>query len=89
MKRFEFRSRPPVDQTARELQAAGDIAQAFLTANSPSEVYHLALERVTPLVGAAFSCIFLREPGESLLEVVADRVVDLGPAITRDRAARP
>ncbi|HEX2191537.1 MAG TPA: HAMP domain-containing sensor histidine kinase [Longimicrobiaceae bacterium] len=58
----------------RELQAAREIAHAFLTAGSPTEVYRLALERVSVLVGASFGCVFLREDeqdDESLLGVVA------------------
>jgi signal transduction histidine kinase len=55
----------------RELLAAREIARASLTADSPAEVYRLAMERITPLVGAAFSCVFLRESGEELLKVVA------------------
>ncbi|HEX7243160.1 MAG TPA: HAMP domain-containing sensor histidine kinase [Longimicrobiaceae bacterium] len=58
----------------RELQAAGEIAHAFLTADTPTEVYRLALERVSVLVGAAFGCVFLRDgerPDGDLLRVVA------------------
>jgi signal transduction histidine kinase len=70
LKHYLFASRLP-DQAVRELQAARDIAQAFLTAGSPAEVYDLALARVTPLVGAAFSCVFVREGDDDLLRVVA------------------
>jgi signal transduction histidine kinase len=49
----------------------GEIAQAFLTARQPNEVYRLALERVAPLVGAAFACVFVREGESDLLRVVA------------------
>lgn len=55
----------------RELQAAHEIAHAFLTARRPAEVYRLALERVAPLVGAAFGCVFLRDGEGDLLRVVA------------------
>lgn len=55
----------------RELQVAREIAGAFLTATRPSEVYRLALQQLAPLVGAAFACVFLREPEEELLRVVA------------------
>jgi signal transduction histidine kinase len=50
----------------RELQAAAEIAHAFLTADTPGEVYRLALERVAPLVGAAFGCIYQREDDDVL-----------------------
>jgi signal transduction histidine kinase len=54
----------------RELQVAGEIAQAFLNATRPAEVYRVALDRVAPLVGASFGCVFL-EREEGLLRVVA------------------
>lgn len=44
-----------------ELEVAREIAEAFLTASSPLEVYRLALARVTPLVGASFAAVFLRD----------------------------
>lgn len=51
----------------RELEVAGEIAHAVLHAARPLEVYRLALDRVTPLVGARFSSVFLREPAEPTL----------------------
>jgi signal transduction histidine kinase len=57
--------------TLRELQAAREIAHAFLNARHPAEVYRLALERVAPLVGASFGCVFLREQESDLLRIVA------------------
>jgi len=45
----------------RELDVAREIAHAFLTANSPVEVYRLALARLTPLVEASFGSVFLRD----------------------------
>ncbi|MQA88789.1 MAG: GAF domain-containing protein [Gemmatimonas sp.] len=56
--------------SVRELRIAGEIAQAFLTARRPIEVYRMALERVAPLVGAAFACVFLRDDDPELLRVV-------------------
>jgi signal transduction histidine kinase len=55
----------------RELQAAAEIAHAFLTARSPLEVYRLALERVAPLLGAAFGCVFHREDDDVLRLIAA------------------
>lgn len=46
----------------RELEVAQEIAESFLTASSPLEVYRTALARVTPSVGAAFASVFLRDP---------------------------
>ncbi len=54
-----------------ELRVAGEIARAFLTARQATEVYRLALERLVPLVGASFACVFLREKENDLLRVVA------------------
>lgn len=45
----------------RELEVAREIAECFLTASSALEVYRLALSRVTPLVGADFASVFLRD----------------------------
>jgi signal transduction histidine kinase len=62
----------PAHETAlRELQAAREIAHAFLTARTPDEVYRLALERVAPVVGAAFGCVYLRETDDVLRLVAA------------------
>jgi signal transduction histidine kinase len=51
----------------RELDVAREIAHAFLSATTPLEVYRLALARVTPLVGASFSSVFLRDPDDDTL----------------------
>ncbi len=64
-------ARPPSTGSLRELQAAREIAHAFLRARAPGEVYNLALEKVVPLVGAAFASVFLRQPEDDLLRVVA------------------
>jgi signal transduction histidine kinase len=57
---------PGAGAPPREVQAAHEIAHAFLTAATPHQVYTLALERVSPLVGAAFASVFLRETPDSL-----------------------
>ena len=55
----------------RELEVVREIAHAFLTATQPVEVYRLALARVTPLVGATFSSVFLRDATDpELLKLV-------------------
>jgi signal transduction histidine kinase len=55
----------------RELEIAREIAHAFLTATQPLEVYRLALTRVTALVGASFSSVFLRDAADpELLRLV-------------------
>src|SRR5690606_22467375 len=48
----------------KELEVAREIAQAFLMATKPVEVYLLALARVTPLVGASFGSVFLRDEAD-------------------------
>jgi signal transduction histidine kinase len=62
---------PAHDRHVRELRAAREIAHAFLTARTPDEVYRLALERVAPVVGAAFGCVYLRETDDVLRLVAA------------------
>ena len=59
------------DAGLRELVAVREIAQALLTANNPSDVYQLALERVTPIVGAAFACVYLTDEGSELMRLAA------------------
>src|SRR5690606_11831552 len=55
----------------RELEIVREIAHAFLTATQPLEVYRLALARVTPLVEARFSSVFLRDSADpDLLKLV-------------------
>ena len=62
---------PAADTLLRELQAAREIAHAFQTAATPLEVYRLALERVSPLVGAAFASVFLRDADPAVLRLAA------------------
>ncbi|MBW3630007.1 MAG: GAF domain-containing sensor histidine kinase [Gemmatimonadetes bacterium] len=65
------RTLDPGATAVRELQAAREIAHAFLNARHPAEVYRLALEKVAPLVGASFGCVFLRDQDSDLLRIVA------------------
>lgn len=44
-----------------ELEVASEIAASILSASSPLETYRRALARVTPLVGASFASVFLRD----------------------------
>jgi signal transduction histidine kinase len=60
----------PRGASLRELRAAAEIASAFLGGDSPAGVYRLALERVGPLVGAAFGCVYLAD-AEGLLRIEA------------------
>jgi signal transduction histidine kinase len=43
----------------RELIAIREIVHAFLTADRPEEVFQFALDRVSPLVGASFACVYV------------------------------
>ena len=47
-----------------ELEVAREIADSLLTASSPLEVYRRALASVTPLVGASFASVFLRDASD-------------------------
>lgn len=51
----------PEHEVELEIQVAREIAESFLTAGSSLEVYRLALSRLTPLVGASFASVFLRD----------------------------
>ncbi len=55
----------------RELMAVREIVQAFLTARRPEEVYQFALNRVSPLVGAAFACVYVIDADSDLMRLVA------------------
>ena len=55
----------------RELMAVREIVHAFLTARRPEEVYQIALNRVSPLVGAAFACVYVIDPDSELMRLVA------------------
>lgn len=48
----------------KELEVAEEIAHAFLAAAHPLEACRLALARLTPLVGARFSSIYLRDEAD-------------------------
>jgi signal transduction histidine kinase len=64
---------PPeaTDFGLRELMAVREIVHAFLTADRPEDVYQLALDRVSPLVGATFACVFVIDPGSDLMRLAA------------------
>jgi len=55
----------------REQELRRDIAEASVGAHAPLEVYRRALARVTPMVNASFSSVFLRDPEDpELLRLV-------------------
>jgi signal transduction histidine kinase len=51
--------------------AVREIMHAFLTADRPEEVYQLALNRVSPVVGATFACVYLIDEGTDLMRLAA------------------
>ena len=61
----------PADAGQRELLAVREIVHAFLTAQRPADVFQFALDRVSPLVGAAFSCIYLVDADSELMRLAA------------------
>jgi len=60
-----------VDVGLHELMAVREIARAFLTADRPEDVYQIALDRVTPLVGATFACVYLIDEESELMRLAA------------------
>ena len=68
------RFRTPADTTEsglRELIAIREIVHAFLTADQPEEVFQFALDRVSPLVGASFACVYLIDGASELMRLAA------------------
>jgi signal transduction histidine kinase len=67
------RPTPPagVDGGVRELIAVREIVHAFLTADRPEEVFQFALDRVSPLVGASFACVYLVDGASELMKLGA------------------
>ncbi|CAN5185135.1 hypothetical protein BH09GEM1_BH09GEM1_21300 [soil metagenome] len=55
----------------RELIAIREIVHAFLTADQPEEVFQFALDRVGPLVGASFACVYLIDGVSELMRLAA------------------
>ncbi len=68
------RLRSPTDTSdsgLRELIAVREIVHAFLTADRPEEVFQFALDRVSPLVGASFACVYLIDGASELMRLAA------------------
>lgn len=55
----------------RELAAVQDVVHAFLNADRPEEAFQFALDRVGPVVGAAFASVYVREGASELMRLVA------------------
>ena len=65
------RAPEPADIGLRELIAVREIVHAFLTAERPAEVFQFALNRVSPLVGATISCVYVMDPSSPELMQLA------------------
>jgi signal transduction histidine kinase len=61
----------PADVGLRELMAVREIAHAFHTAKRPEEVFQIALDRVSPLIGASFACVFAVHEEEDNMHLAA------------------
>jgi signal transduction histidine kinase len=51
--------------------AVREIVHAFLNAERPEEVFQFALDRVSPLVGATFACVYLIDGNSDLMRLAA------------------
>lgn len=60
-----------ITTSQRELLAVKEIATALLRADRPVDVYQFALDRITPILGAAFSVVMQLSEDEKLLRPVA------------------
>ena len=61
----------PTEFGVRELMVVREIMHAFLTAERPEDVYRLALERVSPVVGATLACVYVIDQGSDLMRLAA------------------
>jgi signal transduction histidine kinase len=61
----------PSDASIRELVAVREIVHAFLTADRPQDVFQFALDRVSPLVGAAFASIYTIADDDDVMRLAA------------------
>ena len=55
----------------RELLAVREIVHAFLFADRPEEAFQFALDRVAPVVGAAFASVYRVDGASELMRLVA------------------
>jgi signal transduction histidine kinase len=61
----------PSDASIRELVAVREIVHAFLTADRPQDVFQFALDRVSPLVGAAFASVYTIADDDDVMRLAA------------------
>ncbi|MFL5607590.1 MAG: ATP-binding protein [Gemmatimonadaceae bacterium] len=66
-----MRTPTSTESGVRELIAIREIVHAFLTADRPEEVFQFALDRVSPLVGASFACVYLVDGASELMRLAA------------------
>jgi signal transduction histidine kinase len=55
----------------KELMVVREIVHAFHNAERPGDVFQFALDRVSPLVGASFACVYLVEEKAELMKLAA------------------
>jgi signal transduction histidine kinase len=61
----------PAVPAQQELGAVREIVHAFLTADTPQDVFQFALDRVLPLVGASFASVYLIDGASELMRLAA------------------
>ena len=77
MSRRRYATRmPPPPRVAephdeRELAAVREIVHAFLHADRSDDVFQFALDRISPIVGAPFSSVYLSDGASDLMRLVA------------------
>src|ERR1700748_2992844 len=68
---FQRASIETADFGLRELIAVREVAHAFHTAKRAEEVFQFALDKVSPLVGASFACVYVIEDGTDAMHLAA------------------
>ena len=72
MRRTSAAPAPPAElQGQRELLAVREIVHAFLHVDRPEEAFQFALDRVGPVVGAAFASVYLVDGASELMRLAA------------------
>lgn len=59
------------DPGYRELLVVREIVHAFLVADRSDDVFQIALDHVSALVGASFACVYVIEDGSELMRLAA------------------
>ena len=75
-RRYAVRTPPPTPPGTevagqREMLAVREVVHAFLNADRPDEAFQFALDRISPVVGAALSSVYLLDGASELMRLVA------------------